>query len=245
MKGLSRIFAVFLAGAALAPAEAPRAGRDEGAAGSERGERGTHRKERRAGDASAVMMRRLDTDRSGGITYEEFSASEKLQALPERGRRRLFDRLDKDGDGEIRRKELPGRRMHRPHWDPNRDGRISRREFLENPRLSRMPLEGREAMFRRMDRDQDGFLTRSDWRGGPHGFPRGKGRPPFHSPEVFAELDRDGNGSLTFEEWKNHARRADRDEERLRALFRRLDRNGDGQLDSEDRPQAGGRRPRG
>lgn len=61
------------------------------------------------------LFRRLDADRSGGVTRQEFSAA--LQTLPGGGAARATDRiaalamrLDGDGDGQVSRAELAAAR---------------------------------------------------------------------------------------------------------------------------------------
>ena len=97
-------------------------------------------------------------------------------------------------------------------------------------------------MFERLDRDGDGFLTRGDWprrgqRGGrPGGGPGPAGRS-FPGPEEMERLDGDGDGALSFDEWRRLPELGKLDEERLRQMFRRLDRNDDHRLDPGDRPK--------
>jgi Ca2+-binding EF-hand superfamily protein len=52
-------------------------------------------------------FRKLDTDNSGGLSFEEFSKGEFAIKLPEEKRRQIFDRMDTDGDGEITAADRP------------------------------------------------------------------------------------------------------------------------------------------
>lgn len=67
-------------------------------------------------------FRKLDTDGSGGLDFEEFSQGEFFSKLPERRRRQMFDRMDTDGSGEItaedRPKGPPHRGTDRPRFKP-------------------------------------------------------------------------------------------------------------------------------
>lgn len=59
--------------------------------------------ERRARDG----FRKLDTDGSGGLSFEEYSRGEFAGKLPEDKRRQIFERMDTDGDGEITPEDRP------------------------------------------------------------------------------------------------------------------------------------------
>ena len=120
----------------------------------ERGERGERRRERRQ-----ARFERLDRNRDGAITREEFFAR------AERG-----DRADRGDRGESRRErraERRERRMERrghhalrlgarafQRMDANRDGRVSLAEATQQ-RLRR---------FDRLDADRDGRVTREERR---------------------------------------------------------------------------------
>ena len=187
------------------------------------------------------MMREFDANKDGAITFEEFSSRGKAQHLPEDGRRKIFERLDRNKDGEIRREELPknGGPMR---GDKNGDGKISREEFLQNPRLEKVPKSNRIAMFNRMDTNKDGFLSPDDWpkrSDGSRGWDR---RPAFLDEKRMKELDADKDGALSFEEWRKNPRFEGQPEERLRGIFGLIDRNDDGKLDRADRPERMNRR---
>ena len=164
-----------------------------------------------------------DLDGDKLVTFAEFQKSEKVARIPEEGRKRIFDHLDKNKDGKISRDELPKSRGDGgPKWgDLNGDGKITKDEFLKNPRA-------RAEMFERMDHNKDGVLTRDDFRR--------RSRGPFFDRATLAKLDTDGDKALTFEEWKKHPRLKDVEAKRLREIFGRLDRNDDGKLNEKDKP---------
>jgi Ca2+-binding EF-hand superfamily protein len=62
-------------------------------------------------------FKKLDTDKSGGLSFEEFSMGEFASKLPEDKRRQIFDRMDTDGDGQISSIDLP----KRPRGKPGRE----------------------------------------------------------------------------------------------------------------------------
>jgi len=81
------------------------------------------------------------------------------------GGQRFFDRLDLDGNGVVSFDEM---RVARDRWvaavDANRDGRISRAEFLSAPprgrndRVSPLHHTRRARIFKRIDMNGDGFI---------------------------------------------------------------------------------------
>jgi len=62
-------------------------------------------------------FRSLDKDKSGGLSFEEFSEGQFFAKLPEEKRRQIFNRMDTDGSGEITaedRPKGPPKRKERP-----------------------------------------------------------------------------------------------------------------------------------
>jgi Ca2+-binding EF-hand superfamily protein len=195
------------------------------------------------------MLRGSDADKSGTISFEEFVAGSRVTKLPEDVQRRLFERLDKDGDGEIRRDEVSkpkgwgrggpgpdgGARHHGPH-DPDGDGRVSLEEFRKNPRIAPMEADRQAALFAKMDRNDDGFLDRKDYMGrrpGRDGNGHGP-RGPMNPPRMIQDLDADKDGSLSFEEFHRGSGMKEVNEDRAEEMFQELDRNGDGKLVPEE-----------
>lgn len=111
----------------------------------------------------------LDTDKSGGITWEEFSAGEMFRKLPPEKQRKLFDRLDTNKDGIIspddrperpRRKrpndqESPRRPILFPNHDTNNDGFLDFKEFAQIPGISRLGEDDQENAFDKIDTNKD------------------------------------------------------------------------------------------
>ncbi|WP_029911751.1 hypothetical protein [Caulobacter sp. UNC358MFTsu5.1] len=87
----------------------------------------------RRGDPAALLAN-ADADRDGRVTLAEFHDA----------RVRLFDRLDRNGDGFVSGEDAPRRRARRAPGggrlaeltaglDRNGDGRVARAEFVDGP----------------------------------------------------------------------------------------------------------------
>jgi Ca2+-binding EF-hand superfamily protein len=52
-------------------------------------------------------FRDLDTDKSGGLSFEEFSLGKFFSKLPDEKRRQIFERMDTNSDGQINSEDRP------------------------------------------------------------------------------------------------------------------------------------------
>ncbi|HYC04472.1 MAG TPA: hypothetical protein VED40_14355 [Azospirillaceae bacterium] len=118
--------------------------------------------------AQNPRMERLDADKDGAVSKDEFRAgraadfaalSPNGQAVAVADMPAALERLREQRRAE-RQKAMAAR------LDADSDGRISKAEFEA----------GADRMFERMDRDDDGRLTRDDRRGHHGGHHGGKGR---------------------------------------------------------------------
>ncbi len=125
----------------------------------------------------------LDKDGSGGVSFAEFSAGEAAAKLPEHRRRALFDRHDRNRDGEIRPGELPKwggperrtpeRRTPAPaaarrfeELDRDGDGFLGPDEFAHWPAAARLDADARRARFAQLDANADQRLDRPEFSKG-------------------------------------------------------------------------------
>ena len=175
------------------------------------------------GHRAGAMFERLkaaDTNGDGVISREEAQA-----ALP--GLAANFDAIDANKDGNITYAEMQaahgtfgraGRGEGWKKWDANGDGKLSRDEVANAPRLA--------PQFDALDANKDGFLTAEElpagrFAGGPGG--RGQG---------WTRLDANGDGKLSREEVANAPR--------LAQQFDAIDANKDGFLGIEELQAAHG-----
>ena len=202
-----------------------------------------------------------DTDHDGFLSQDEFTATPRIQNLPEEKRANIFKRLDKDADGKLSRDELailnkphdgkpgqPGERMKRL-WelDADKNGGISFEEFKAGPMYMKLSAEKQQEVFHRLDSDGNGVIDPKDRPerplnrpGQPDGkHPDGKRPDHGHKPEgINRRLDLDGDGALSFDEFRTGAAVKDLPEDQQKARFELLDRNHDLKLSPEDFPAA-------
>lgn len=179
------------------------------------------------------FVKHHDRDEDGKVSLEEFAAGERAARLSEEARGKIFERLDKDGDGFITNKELKTRgpgfgNSFLKKADSDGDGRVSREEFLANPPFKKVAEERLNKMFDRMDQNDDGFLDEKDLG---RMRPPGGGRPPRFN---FKELDTDQNGSLNLKEFQEAPFMKKLPENQAKAAFARIDSDDDGQLSSKE-----------
>lgn len=227
------------------PGEAPMAA--EKRPGPPDGER---RFKRQGGGAE--FWKRADKDGDGFVSKEEFFALERVSKLPEEKREKIFERLDKDGDGKLSKEELtkfgdgpPNGFPRLPELDVDHSGGVSFEEFKASDFVKKLPPEGQEALFKRLDRDGDGQITPKDrpaepphreGREGRDGRDGEGGGPDGGLRQTLRTLDANGDGAVTFEEFQKAPFAEKIGEDALEKRFEKLDRNGDKKLTAEDAP---------
>jgi len=138
----------------------------------------------------------LDTDHSGGVSFEEFKAGQFIKKLPPEKQLELFRRLDTNHDGVITPADRPeppfkheggkpeGGRMEQHQifhlLDKNHDGVLSFEEFCAAPAIKDLTAAEQKARFDALDRNHDGQLTPDEFL--PHGEAKHPQGPPPQPP---------------------------------------------------------------
>ena len=164
-------------------------------------------------DNAAQPMKRLwelDTDRSGGVDFEEFKTGHMYMKLNPERQKGVFDRLDTNRDGTITPADRPvppqvrkpnGGQAPQPHGGPD---------------TPPPPTGGREA--RKPDRPHQG----------PGGPPQGGRGPGLRA------LDQNSDGEVTFEEFRQAPAQQLLSEDEQEDQFEALDRDGDLKLGGQE-----------
>ncbi|MGD7652717.1 MAG: EF-hand domain-containing protein [Verrucomicrobiales bacterium] len=133
----------------------------------------------------AEVWKAADKDSDGMLTWEEFSEMKRVSKVPEENRRRLFERLDKNKNGMLDRREMgklakaPGGHPLQRLWemDLDKSGGVSLEEFTKGKLAAKLPAEKVVELFMKLDTNGDGEVTPTDrpkrpaerergWRGG-------------------------------------------------------------------------------
>jgi Ca2+-binding EF-hand superfamily protein len=110
--------------------------------------------DKKHGDFSQRILKRVDTDKDGKISKAEFDAEGS----------KLFAKLDGNSDGKISESEMPQRHWARfggkmfDRMDADQDGKVTKAEFEA----------AGEKMFQRMDKNGDGIIEKDEMQK-PHG----------------------------------------------------------------------------
>lgn len=121
------------------------------------------------------MFKRMDKNRDGNISKEEFFADQRFERLPEEKRDKFFARLDRDGDGMIGKEEIREMRKDAERrakdqfrqLDVDQSGGLNFEEFSKGEFFGKLPEERRRQIFGRMDTDKNGEINDKDRPEGP------------------------------------------------------------------------------
>lgn len=175
------------------------------------------------GDGNGVLSRNEFVNRGGGAPAEDEAAAVVL--APTQTLADPFTVMDVDRDNAISRAEWTGTAANFNITDRNNDRVLTRDEFSNTPAPS-----SAEWKFGSLDTNNDGWVTRSEWRDDRVSFDRidqdNDGRiawKEYQSPPAgddlsarFDSLDRDNDGVASRAEWIGQ-----------QVAFHRADRNGD------------------
>lgn len=142
-----------------------------------------------------LAWKKIDANQDGRLSYDEFIKLERVGQIPADKQKLIFERLDKNADGNIQPNELqfmPDQDKRQPmlpnlrEIDTNQDMQVSFEEFVKSPVVSRFPEERQRKIFEKLDQNGDGFLSPKDRPDGMH-----KKRPFF--PKKDGALEHDEN----------------------------------------------------
>ena len=132
----------------------------------------------------------LDTDRSGGVSFEEFKGGRFFMKLPREKQDAVFKRLDTDKDGMITPKDRPEPAFKRPDGKEHRKGPDGKHPARKND--SGKP----DSINARLDLNGDGALSFEEFRAGP----AVKELSEDEQEERFERLDRNGDLKISPED---------------------------------------------
>jgi hypothetical protein len=108
----------------------------------------------------AEKFKVVDRDKDGRLSQHELTTPNVLREE----RRDRFGELDIDRDGRLSREERRRGGTGLGSLDGNRDGVITRREYVENTFDARATFRD-ERRFEALDRDRNNRLSRQEWTG--------------------------------------------------------------------------------
>ncbi len=148
-----------------------------------------------------------------GIAQEEKQQGEKTSG-PE------SPKGPRSGERGERPRKGPPRDGFMFAYDRNRDGKVSYEEFGSVERTAALKHEGRRRLFDHLDKNKDGVIS--------------PGELPKSAPKPVRDGDLNKDGKISMEEFRRNSRLRGIGEERISAMFSRMDRNKDGVLTSKD-----------
>ncbi len=193
----------------------------------------------------AETWKAADLNGDNRISIQEFPSLPRMQNLSEEKREAIFKRLDKNTDTQLSLEELselgkrqPGFSMKRL-WelDADKSESISFEEFKTGPISQKLPIEKQQEVFKKLDTDDDGLITKKDRPDPPkHPHQKHHHQASNHSPELNLKLDLNGDNVLSFAEFRKGPSVKNLDEDQQEERFEALDKNNDLKLSPADFP---------
>jgi len=200
------------------------------------GDKSTERPFKRNGSGSSVEgkpresnFKKLDLDKDGALSFEEFSKSERLAQLDEGKTRRLFDFIDRNKDGvlqgvELRPRDGQGKRVDFKKLDTNKDGALDLQELSKSKLIANQGDLAK--LFKHLDKNKDGYLK-------PEEITKILSRFPKMDLD-FGMYDTNESGGLDYEEYSKLPFVGRFPDDRRKKRFEKMDANDDGELSPEE-----------
>ena len=150
----------------------------------------------REGGMGDRRHRPFDPNGDGKVSFEEFQKNPRIAELPIERKREIFNRMDRNGDGFLDRRDGrpggpggPGGRPPRGKMPPfgdldeDKNGSVSFEEFRKSPRMKDQNEDQQEDAFEKIDRNGNGEIEKDEFPrgsrpGGPPKGPPGKRKKP-------------------------------------------------------------------
>jgi Ca2+-binding EF-hand superfamily protein len=168
--------------------------------------------DQRGGMRGRIMPRiaELDLDQDRKISFEEFTQAPMIAKLPAERQRKMFDNMDRNGDGflspEDRPAQGPGPRGDGPPMGPkvferldaNKDQVLDFSEFQKFPPVAQLSEDEQEDRFQKIDANADGKIDVPEWKKHLQAManqvrkpqrPEGSRKAPKPKPQPDAESD--------------------------------------------------------
>lgn len=122
--------------------------------------------------------------------------------------------------------------------DINYDKQLSREEFIQLPRISKLPPEKQGKLFAHLDKNKNNLLEPAEMVPGPVNPGNPEEAKKRHNLRL-GEMDKNDDNKIEFDEFVQSPFIAKLPEERQKKMFDVMDRNKDGQLSPADGPPPG------
>lgn len=180
------------------------------------------------------VFHQMDKDGDGKLAFGEFCQLERLKNLEVQQQRKLFDFLDRNGDGCLHVDEL---HPVKPKWmifvrrefrrfDGNNDAQLDSNEFAALMRFLGKHGDVEKRLFEELDQNKNQKIDRDELA---------DERPVFrHGEIVFNVYDKDASGGLDYSEFSMIPIVQRWPEERRQKLFDLIDSDGDGKISKSE-----------